>query len=142
MYPKNGALACVGKNVWSFWYRWNDFLVKITRFFCVVAKITFLFCQTNIFLASVLRRKMEDVRGHKVFQGITVLSKNILNVRNFRFRFFNVLKIYAINNIVTNTSIIHRNYNIIRWFFRISATYVQSESSDCVLKRIYFLSRI
>ena len=61
--------------------------------------------------------KLENVRGAQSFSGNNSALKNILNVRNFRFRFFNVLKICAINNIVPSTSNTHKNHRIIRWFF-------------------------
>ena len=70
--------------VWSFWYCWNDFLIKITRFFRV-AMITFLL-SNKYFLASVLRQK--SCGGHKNLSQNHRALKNILNVRNFRFRFF------------------------------------------------------
>ena len=88
MYPKNGALACVGSDVLSFWYRWNEFLVKFTRSFCVVAKITFLFCQTNIFSASVLRRKMKMCGGAQSFSGNNSALKKYFECSKLPFSIF------------------------------------------------------
>ena len=87
VYPKNGALACVGSDVWSFWYRWNEFLVKFNRFFAWWQKSRF-FIKQIFFLASVLRRKMEDVRGAQSFSGNNSALKKYFECSKLPFSIF------------------------------------------------------
>ena len=84
---KVSALACVGSDVWSFWYRWNEFLVKFTRFFAWWQKSRFFIKQ--IFFQQVFSvEKMENVRGAQSFSGNNSALKKYFECSKLPFSIF------------------------------------------------------